>query len=254
MASAERNGERRGKWRAPHDTAPRFVAQPGMEVVMRQTSILVGLMVVMIVACGEQPLAVPEAELAAARTVRTVGPGPDDPGMPFYARLEPDRTIFHDGGWAAVVFYRDPACVPEEFNLFDFFDAPAAFGCTQLVRNASIWSHGFGVGAPKIVTAVGLGAVPVWFVPAAALLAAAEAGELTVGSLAAMTGLVIGYADRFNEVLHPHPLPVPPPLEGGGHPNPKITITAHGTTDDGRAFQLQIHRDDRGARTRIMLR
>jgi hypothetical protein len=47
-------------------------------------------------------------------------PNPD-PGGPVYARVERPFQI-HTNQLAAILFYRDPACVPETFNLLDNVD------------------------------------------------------------------------------------------------------------------------------------
>ena len=48
--------------------------------------------------------------------------------LPFYALIE--RGLVHnDGEGAAIAFFRPPECIRSDFNLLDFFDAPAAFGC-----------------------------------------------------------------------------------------------------------------------------
>lgn len=177
--------------------------------------------------------------LADAGLVRTTWPSAEDPGPPFYARIEPAPPhVFSDGEWAAIVFYRDPDCVPADFNLLFFFDPPTAFGCALTVEGASLWQGAPFNGAPKIVTSSGSGAVPVWFVPVSAIDPALQDGVLTIGELAGLEGLLVGHAYHFNETLHPHPLP--PELGGGGHPNPKLILNAHGSLEDGRRFKLHI--------------
>jgi hypothetical protein len=179
--------------------------------------------------------------------VRTTWPSPEDPGAPFYARIEPAPPhVLHDGEWAAVAFYRDPACVRPDFNLLTFFDPPAAFGCAAVVSGASIWDNGPGVGAPRVAVQNG-DAVPIWFFPVGALLAALEDGMLTIGELAAVPGRLVGTATHFTEALHPHGLP--PALGGGGHPRPGLTISAQGRLEDGRSFQFQYRSDDGGVRS-----
>lgn len=171
--------------------------------------------------------------------VRTEWPSAEDPGPPFYARVEPiPPFIYSDGEWVAFVFYRDPSCIPESFNLLMFFDAPAAFGCPLAVSGSSLWEVEPFSGAPKISTMQGTGAVPVWFAPLEAVDPARQDGILTIGELAGLNGLLAGSAVQFQETLHPHPLP--PELGGGGHPNPKIVIDAHGVLEDGRSFNLHI--------------
>ena len=171
--------------------------------------------------------------------VRTEWPSAGDPGPPFYARTDAvTHFVFHDDEWAAIVFYRDPGCVPAEFNLLQFFDPPAAFGCALTIQGSSLWQGEAFLGSPKIATATEAGLVPVWFVSVEAVSQATQDGMLTIGELAGLDGLLVGYADRFNETLHPHPLP--PELGGGGHPNPKLILDAHGQLEDGRQFNLHI--------------
>jgi hypothetical protein len=69
---------------------------------------------------------------------------------------------------------------------------------------------------------------------------ALEDGELTIGELVELEGRLVGYADWFKETLQPHPLP--PELGGGGHPNPKLLLSAQGRLEDGRRFVLHIRR------------
>lgn len=171
--------------------------------------------------------------------VRTEWPSAEDPGVPFYARVEPlPPHAIDDGAWTAIVFYRDPDCVPADFNLLDQFDAPRAFGCQLTVEGASLWHGQPLVGAPKIATSSGTGAVPIWFVPADAFRDATQDGGLTIADLAGLEDLMVGHASQFNETLHPHPLP--PELGGGGHSNPKLIISAHGQLEDGRRFELAL--------------
>ena len=49
----------------------------------------------------------------------------ESPGIPAYARLGGPNIAPHIDDWAAIVFFRNPACVPPGFNLFDFFDVRA---------------------------------------------------------------------------------------------------------------------------------
>lgn len=175
--------------------------------------------------------------------VRTTSPSAADPGLPYYARVEPAPPfVYHDDEWAAIVFYRDPSCVPGGFDLIRFFDAPAAFGCSQLVTANSMWKEGAFMGAPKVVKVSGSGAVPVWFFPTEVVLPAAADGVLTMTELRSLPNRLTGSASRYDEVVHPHPLP--PSAGGGGHANPKLIITARGSLEDGRSFRLHMSRGD----------
>jgi hypothetical protein len=168
--------------------------------------------------------------------VRTDWPSAEDPGPPFYARTDHvPPFVFNDGEWAAIVFYRDPGCVPANFNLIQFFDPPAAFGCAPVTQGYSLWQEAM-TGAPKIAKTNGSGAVPVWFAPVEAVNLLTQDGDLTISELEGIDGLLVGYADQFDETLQPHSLP--PELGGGGHPNPKVIVDAKGELEDGRRFNL----------------
>ena len=185
---------------------------------------------------------------ASAALVRTEFPSADDPGPPFYARIEPiPFNVIVVDDWAVVYFYRDPTCIPSAFNLLAFFDAPMAFACSALVEGHSLWQGEAFLGAPKIVQTQGMGAVVFWFIPADVMVAAIQDGVLMIGELAGLDGRLIGTATRFHEVLHPHPLP--PIRGGGGHPNPKLIVSAHGTLEDGRSFQFDFVRQDLDVRS-----
>ena len=182
-------------------------------------------------------IASPQVAAAGDGLERTTWPSDNDPGPPYYARIEPSPPhVLHDGQWAAIVFYRQPSCVPAGFNLLSFFHFGPAFGCDLTVHGASLWPGEPFAGAPKIVTSQGNGAVPIWFVPVTAINQATQDGELTIGELAALDGLMVGSAEHFNEVLHPSALP--PELGGGGHQNPKLIQDASGHLADGRAFHF----------------
>jgi hypothetical protein len=201
---------------------------------MKKFSLLIGAALVLTLVAG---IAWSQFVTADDGLVQTNWPSAEDPGLPYYAWIEPAPPhVFDDGEWAAIVFYRDPACVPAGFNLLQFFDVPAAFGCPHLVQGTHLWHGEPFNGSPKIATSSG--AAIVWFVPAAVIAQAIQDGELTIGKLAGLEGLLVGQAQQFNEVLHPHPLP--PEMGGGGHPNPKLVQNAQGQLEDGRRFNLHI--------------
>lgn len=153
---------------------------------------------------------------------------PPAPGVPAYART--DLPLPHNDEWAFIVFYRDPGCVPADFNLLQFFDAPAAFECPLTVEGFEIWKNGPTLDeAPILSHLQGLGAVPVWFVAWPALEAAIADGVLTITDLEAMESLQIGYASFFEETLRPT----------GGVQHPTISLVAHGDLLDGRSFHIQ---------------
>jgi len=156
-------------------------------------------------------------------------------GVPGYARVETvDGHVLvpNDGTWAAVVFFRQPSCVPEDFNLLDFFDVPRVFGCELAVEGFEIWRNGPLAGdlAPIQAVSFGLGAVPVWFVRSDELEDNVGDGVLTIGELEECVSLQQGLASYFKETLHP----------SGGARQSKVEITARGALPDGGAFFLQV--------------
>ena len=170
---------------------------------------------------------------SAQAQVRTQIPE-EDPGPPFYARVERSsvhtQIVPHTDEWAAIVFYRSPACVPPNFNLMDLFNVPGAFFCQLTIEGFEIWRNGpppvdF---APMQAKFNGLGAVPVWFVSWSELQAAIADDVLTITELQTLSSLQKGTATFFRETLHPT----------GGANQPKLSITARGTLEDGRIFQL----------------
>jgi hypothetical protein len=153
----------------------------------------------------------------------------DSPGVPAYARVE-RPFVFHTDQWAAIIFYRDPGCVPGGFNLLDFFDFPAAFGCPLTVSGFEIWENGPGIdGAPRKVVSSGQ-AVPVWFVLWSDLQSVLTDDVLTISELNSL-GPLKGVATIFHEVLHPL----------GAVKTPHLTISASGKLPDGRTFQYEFN-------------
>ncbi len=154
----------------------------------------------------------------------------EQPGPPFYA-----RTISRIPGaeeLSAVVFYRDPACIPSGFNLLDFFDIPRAFRCPLTVEGFVIWKNGpppqDQAPIQQVLFENEAKAVPVWFVSTSELEAARADNVLTINELAVLPSLVRGMATSFHETLHPT----------GGAQQDMIEINARGTVPNGRRFQL----------------
>jgi hypothetical protein len=156
-------------------------------------------------------------------------------GVPAYARVERvDGLVFvhNDGTWAGITFYREPSCVPEDFDLLDFFDAPRAFGCELTVEGFEIWRNGpwTADAGPIQTVSFGLGAVPVWFVESAELQDKVDDDVLTVGELEGCATLRKGSAFSFKETLHP----------SGIARQTKLQLVARGTFADGGTFFFQV--------------
>lgn len=172
----------------------------------------------------------------------------EDPGPPFYARVTSIlNEFFHDDGWLAIPFYRDPGCIPPDFNMLELFDfpgpdGPGAFACPLLMQGFMLIEPDAPLGTfPRQVVLTGA-AVPFWFVPWNEFQAAAIDGEVTIGELSAL-GPVIGLADRYHEMLKPR------------ETDHAIVIDARGTLEDGRSFQFSVmHLDDRTRSVQVRFR
>jgi hypothetical protein len=165
--------------------------------------------------CMTAAMAVAGLALAADRLTF---PG-DFPGPPFYSY----EFNSPDDGRAAIVFLRDPDCVPADANLLalDF----RALGC-------ALTSHGYAVRSrpipapPDVFHAEGDEDTPVWLVSSTDMAAAVADGVLTIGELEAAASLEKGTADGF--VVHEE-------VRSG-----MIQITAHGDLADGRRFEAKL--------------
>jgi hypothetical protein len=169
----------------------------------------------------------------------------DDPQPPLYARLHTNpslapglvQEIFHDDQWVAIPFYRDPACIPADFNLLllvDFTPDPVyglrPFGCALAVEGFELWLNGPGIDPAPIHSRLkAIDTVEIWFVSWPALSLEVQDGQLTIGELASMPSLRRGTATLFSERLHPYPAKAP-----------GIALEALGYTDDGARFLFHV--------------
>lgn len=88
---------------------------------------------------------------------------PEETQPPFYARVSRDSSlglsqeIHHDDQWAAIPFYRDPACIPADFNLLqmvDFTPDPVSRAVGGHSRCRGQHEHRLTVRVPRIPVAV----------------------------------------------------------------------------------------------------
>jgi len=165
----------------------------------------------------------------------------ESPGIPAYARLElliPGFDVPSNEDWAAIVFYRDPDCVPTDFDLGQFFHfpgpgGPGAFGCRLLIEGFEHWLNGPGED-PAPIYARSRNAVPelpIWFVSWPELDALFESGMVFIDEIEALPSLIRGSAWWFEEALYPN----------GAAPDPALTLKAHGRLESGGQFVLEWH-------------
>lgn len=175
------------------------------------------------------------ADPAAAVTsgmVRKLIPA-EDPGPPFYARATPIMNeIFRVDEWLVIPFYRDPGCIPADFNLLELYHfpgeaGPGAFACPLVVRGSFLTeADASPTTFPRQVTLEGTN-VPLWLVPYAAFEHAAADGILTITELRALAPIE-ATARQFHELLMPR------------MDDHRIVISAAGTLEDGRAFSFHV--------------
>ena len=169
------------------------------------------------------------ASLAAGGPTIRHYPG-ESPGPPYYALL--DRGyVPNDGVWAGIVFVRSPECVPSGFNLLDFLNPPAAFGCALTVEGEAWWHD------PLVPPAFqlherGTGAVPVYFVRWSEIETAIADDLLTIGELQSLPSLLIGSASYLQHVVHNANQ-----AANHGHES----LVSRGTLEDGRAFEFRFN-------------
>jgi hypothetical protein len=213
------------------------------------------LTILVVAACGgeaEPFAAVDDATTihmspAVSQGMRTVSFPDEDPGPPLYARVTTlQNQIFHDAGYVAIPFYRDPACVPADFDLFQGLDlpgpgGPGAFGCPLTVTGWFLIEPDAPLGTFPF-RAVTTGPTPIWFVAWVDFQSATADGDFTMAELLALNPLR-GIATQFHEMLAPRT------------EDHHVVITSSGQLDDGRRFQFNVnHLGDRTQSILIRIR
>ncbi len=175
------------------------------------------------------------------------------PGVPAYARLEllvPNFDVPNNRRWAAIVFYRDPACVPQDFNLGQFFDFPGpgglgAFACPLLVEGHEIWENGPNDDlAPIYVrTRNAVPDLPIWFVAWNELKPILDSGQVFIGDIERLPSLVRGSAATYEESLYPN----------GSAETPGITLRSEGSLEGGGRFMLRWHFVNQGEKDEVVI-
>lgn len=163
------------------------------------------------------------------------------PGIPAYARVElliPDFDVPNNEDWAAIVFYRNPDCVPPNFDLGQFFQfpgpgGPGAFGCDLLIEGFELWANGpqQDMGPIYVRARNAVPNLPIWFVSWPELSVLFDNGEIFIEQIEDLPSLIRGHAWWFEESLHPN----------GLAPDPAISLTARGRLETGGRFLLDWH-------------
>lgn len=234
---------------ATHLTLIHAAPPPARRVVTRIAAGIALTLVPVLAACQDSPTA-PSAPTAGHLTLElpldTPGVGlvrvafpEQDPGGPFYARVSPYpeflNQVFTDGRTVAIPIYRDPSCIPGDFNLFQAFDfpseaGPGAFGCPLLVSGTFLIEPGAPLGTFPVQVNT-RGPAQIWFVDHDEFVTRTSDGILPMARLAEeFTSLRIGTADHFMELLRPR-------LDA----RHQVVITSHGSLADGGRFRLSVN-------------
>jgi hypothetical protein len=117
----------------------------------------------------------------------------ESPGVPWYANFARD-FVPTDGTYVPIVFWRDPALIPGDFNLLDFVDIPRAFFQSPMVLKGREWwltpqdEQPF----PFQVVLRNDGPTPIYFVELEELQNEIEDDVLTIGELENFASLRVG--------------------------------------------------------------
>jgi hypothetical protein len=168
------------------------------------------------------------------------------PGYPIYAQFGRDPVngalvILHDEDWAVIPFYRDPACVPADFNLVELVDVPRCWDCPLRVAAFEIWPVGFLAAPQPIVVrswgpAGGYDFVALYIVRFKELLDATDDGVLTIGELQALSSAKLGRATFFEEVNGLGFL-----TEDGQYTSSRYELRASGTLAEDASKTFSVH-------------
>jgi hypothetical protein len=153
---------------------------------------------------------------------------PPDPYAPIYADWYGNEEL------VTFIFYRNPSCVPPDFNLLNFFDSPlSAFSCPLSVDGFVTYKNPDDF-VPIQGKLRGLGVVPIWFVSREDYNTAKNDGVFTMGEFNSLSSLIKASAHFYTETLHPE----------GPSAMPMKNIEASGTLEDNsmgyRFFRLHI--------------
>lgn len=157
-----------------------------------------------------------------------------DPGFPLYARVTPisNQFLVADGK-LIIPFFRNPDCIPPEFNLLDFFNPPEAFGCELTLSGRFVIENENPPDIFPFMAHSSGSAVPFWIVDWESFQTQIQDGSITIAELEALNP-VKATATQFDEYLWPR-------LD-----DHKVVIEAEGIIDgttNGFSFSL-IHKGD----------
>lgn len=158
----------------------------------------------------------------------------EDPGIPIYARVGPIlNQYFISDDQLIIPFYRMPACIPDTFNLLNYYDPPTAFQCDLSVSGRFVIEEDAEAGQFPIMAHTTGTNVPLWIVSWSSFQSAMNEGAVTIRDVENMNP-IIANAIEFEEYLSPRM---------NEH---QVIIKAEGTIpDQSQTFTLNlVHKGD----------
>ncbi len=155
------------------------------------------MIIIMLLACtknddqGESHIELAKKEYeqlkASGNYIEFSTPDEQNPGPPFYARIAEmsveERLFMESGNTVIIPMMRNVECINPEFNLLQFFDVPAAFGCSLTVYGKGLIEPDAPPTAFPIIAYLQSENMPMWFVEKEPLLNAMQDGILTIAEL-----------------------------------------------------------------------
>ncbi|TVQ91986.1 MAG: hypothetical protein EA393_04260 [Bacteroidetes bacterium] len=127
----------------------------------------------------------------------------EDPGIPIYARVGPILNQFFVAGNQLVIpFYRNPECIPDSFNLLNYYDPPVAFGCELMVQGRFVIEKDAEEGQFPIMAHTTGSEVPIWIVDWTGFQSLRANGAITIVNLEELNPIK-ATALQFDEYLSP---------------------------------------------------
>jgi hypothetical protein len=232
----------------PNATLFRRISRLPALICSGASTALLGIVLLASMSCGvtddnDVPTDLEQAKLRFEQLTQNPGnitiPFPDqNPGIPIYARVGPilNQFLVTDGR-LVIPFFRDPACIPGDFNFLTYFDPPAAFGCDLTVHGRFVIENDAQEGDFPIMVYTTGSHVPVWFVDWTGFQALMETGSVTLTEIEALNPIK-GVAQQFEEYLSPRFDAHEVIIEAGGNipgTNQKFTF---GLTHRGDQIEL----------------
>jgi hypothetical protein len=167
----------------------------------------------------------------------------ESPGIPYYVRLSRSGDGTSSSGWVvpanadwtAIVFYRDPDCIPMDFDLGFGIDPPGpdglgAFACKPLFEGFDLRFSTLDPFLPPdyVFMRNSTADMPIWFVQSQEINELLDRGFVYLDEIEVLPSRVAGRAWQFEEQIRPF----------GPNPEATVRVTARGGLENGGQFSF----------------